>query len=456
MDKRFPIEDQIEMLAASLRGRVVQPANSEYDTIRALIPGNYDHRPAAVIRVAKSTDIAAVLSFARATGLEVSVRSGGHTGHGTNGGLVIDLRDLNGIDIDPVARTAWAGTGLTAGEVTAAVEPHKLIVGFGDTAGVGIGGLTSGGGIGYLVRKHGLSIDSVLAAEVVTVDGDILIVDETHHPDLFWAIRGGAGNFGVVTRWKFRLHPLPAFTGGPLVLPATPAVIARFVALAAAAPEQLSTIASVMPAPPVPFVPADLHGKPVFWCMMAFAGDDEAAQRALAPFREIALPIADLVAPGPFSSVYVPHDFSMRPSFSVRSRMMDHLDVEEAKTIIDFVERSDAPMRLGEIRVLGGAMARVPSDATAFAHRSSLIMTSFIAISATPEDAKRHDRWAEEGIARLEQGEDRVYVNFITSDRPERIHAAYPAATWEKLRRLKRRYDPENLLRLNKNIPPAA
>jgi FAD/FMN-containing dehydrogenase len=455
MDKRFPLKDQIEMLALTLRGRVVVPHHADYDAVRAVVPANYDPRPAALIRAANAADIAAVLNFAQATGLPLAIRSGGHSGHSDTDGLTIDLRDLNSIDIDPIARTAWAGTGLTAGEVTAAVEKHKLIVGFGDTASVGIGGLTSGGGIGYLVRKHGLTIDSVIAAEVVTAAGDIIVADELHHPDLFWAVRGGGGNFGVVTRWKYRLHPLPAFTGGPLVLPATAEVVSGFVAAAEAAPEELSAIASVMTAPPLPFLPPEMHGKTIFFCMMAFAGERQAAEKALAPFRALATPLADLVVPGPYSSMYLPQDPNARPAFSVRSRLIDRIRADEAQAIIESVERSDAPFRLGEIRVLGGAFKRVPVEATAFAHRRARIMISFIAASDSAAEAKRHDVWAQGGIAALAQGEDRVYVNFLTSDRPERTRAAYPAATWERLRRIKRQYDPENLFRLNRNIAPA-
>jgi FAD/FMN-containing dehydrogenase len=455
MDKRFPLHDQIEMLAMSLRGRVVMPHHADYDALRMLVPANYDPRPAAIIRVANAADIAAVVNFAEATGLPLAIRSGRHSGHGNTEGLVIDLCEINGIEIDAEARTAWAGTGLTAGDVTAAVEQQGLIVGFGDTASVGIGGLTSGGGIGYLVRKHGLTIDSVLAAEVVTARGDIVIADRNHHPDLFWALRGGGGNFGVVTRWKYRLHALPSFTGGPLVLPATPEVVSGFVAAAAAAPEDLSAIASVLRAPPLPFLPAELHGETIFLCMMAFAGEAGAAEAALAPFRALATPLADLVTAGPYSKLYLPQDPSQRFAFSVRSRLIDRIGVDEAQAIIEGVERSDAPLALGEIRVLGGAFARVPADATAFAHRGAPIMFSFIAASANGEEARRHDRWAEENLASLALGEDRVYVNFLTSDPPERIHAAYPAATWQRLRQIKRRYDPENLFRLNRNIPPA-
>lgn len=456
MDKRFPLEDQIDMLASALKGRVVTPRHPDYDALRATVPGNYDRRPAAVIRVANATDIAAVLNFARATDIPLAIRSGGHGGYSsTDGGLVIDLRDLRAIDIDADLTSAWASTGLTAGEVTTALEPYKVMVGFGDTASVGIGGITLGGGIGYLVRKHGLTIDSVLAAEIVTAAGDIVIADETHHPDLFWAVRGGGGNFGVVTRWKYKLHPLPEFTGGPLILPATPDVVAAFVAAAEAAPEELSAIASVIPAPPLPFLPPELHGKTVFMCMMAYAGAPDAAQKALAPFRAIATPHADLVRPAPYSSMYLPQDPNWKPSFSVRGRMVDHIGEDEARTIINFVEMSDAPFRIGEIRVLGGAFARVPVEATAFAHRKSRIQVAFIALSHSADEAKRHDRWATDGIrAFAQQGEDRVYSNFALEG-AERLHAAYPAATQARLKRIKRQYDPENLFKLNLNISPA-
>jgi FAD/FMN-containing dehydrogenase len=457
MDKRFPIEDQIEMLAASLRGRIVTPTHDSYDATRALAAANYDTRPAALIRVANAADVAAVINFAQATGLELAIRSGGHSSFGgSNGGLVIDLRDLNRIEIDVVARTAWCGTGLTAGEVTHAVEQHGLIVGFGDTASVGIGGLTTGGGIGYLVRKHGLTIDSVVAAEVVTANGDIVIADAEHHTDLFWAVRGGGGNFGVVTRWKYKLHPLPEFTGGPLVLPATPEVVAGFVAAAEAAPEELSAIATVMRAPPMPFLPPNLHGQVVFMCMMAFAGSPEAARAALAPFRALATPYADLVGPAPYSSLYMPEDPSApAPSFAVRSRLTDTFGVEEAQLLIDRVSQSDAMLPLGEIRVLGGAMARVPADATAFAHRNARYQVSFIAVLDNPADVPGQANWAQSGIEAIRRGEDRVYVNFIVGDKADRRGAAWPQATWERLRRIKRAYDPDNLFRLNQNIPPA-
>ena len=462
MDKRFPIEDQINMLASALRGRVVTPGHADYDALRMVTLANFDRQlPAAVIRVANAADVAAVLNFAQATDLAIAVRSGGHStigGSTCNGGIVIDLRDLNSIDIDAAAQTAWAGTGLTAGEVTAAVEKHGLIVGFGDSASVGIGGLTLGGGIGYLVRKHGLTIDSLLAAEVVTAAGDILVADATHHAELFWALRGGGGNFGVVTRLKFRLHPLPSFVGGPLALPATPEVLAGFAAAAAAAPEELSTIAMVMPIPPVPFVPPAMHGTLALIGMMAYSGAPEDAAAALAPFRALATPIVDLVRPAPYSSMYaMDPPPEMRSMVAIRSRFVERFGRDEAASMIAALEACDAPMKMGQIRVLGGAFSRVAGAETAFAHRDAGIMVAFLALyGGPPVIVAKQERWAADALASLRPGNGGAYVNFLADEGDAGLAAAYPAATWDRLRKVKRTYDPDNVFRLNQNVPPAA
>jgi hypothetical protein len=296
-------------LRAAVDGRIITPGNAAYDQARAIFYGGFDQRPAVIVRPTDASEVSQVVSLARETGLELAVRSGGHSlaGHSTtDGGIVLDLADMNALDIDPAQRTAWAQTGLTAGAYTTAAGQHGLATGFGDTASVGIGGLTLGGGIGYLVRKHGPTIDSLLAAEVVTADGQVLQVDADNHPELFWAIRGGGGNFGVATRFKYRLHPVSTIVGGLLVLPATPAVIAAFVAEAQAAPEELSTIANILPAPPLPFVPTEHHGRLVIMATLAYAGDLQAGQRALAPLRALATPIADLVRPMPYPEIYPP------------------------------------------------------------------------------------------------------------------------------------------------------
>jgi FAD/FMN-containing dehydrogenase len=439
MDKRFPIEDQIEMLGSMLRGSVIAPHHPDYDAVRMVALAQFDRRPAAIVRVANAADIAAALNFAQATDLPVAIRSGGHSTSGfscADGALVIDVRDLNRIEIDAGARTAWAGAGMTAGEVTHAVEQHGLIVGFGDSATVGIAGLTLGGGIGYLVRKHGLTIDSLLAVEIVTATGDILIADENQHADLFWALRGGGGNFGVVTRFKYRLHPLPSFTGGPLVLPPTPEVVAGFAALADAAPEELSAIA-----------------------MMAYAGDPEAAAKALAPFRALATPLADLIATAPYSSLYMlDPPAEMRPMVAIRSRFTDRFGIEEARALVAAAHSSTAPMSMAQIRVLGGAHAAIPADATAFGHRNSRFMVSFLAMyGGGPDAVAAQERWVSESLASVVPGGAGTYDNFLgAGDGHDGITAAYPTRTLQRLRQVKQIYDPQNLFRLNTNVRPAA
>jgi FAD/FMN-containing dehydrogenase len=450
----------IPRLADDFKGRVIAPDDPDYESARTVFYGTIDKRPAAIVRVANATEVARVIALARETGLELAVRSGGHSpaGHGVSeGGIVLDLSEMRSLEIDAQARTAWAETGLTAGEYTASAGEHGLATGFGDTGSVGIGGITLGGGVGFLVRKHGLTIDDLLGAEVVTADGELLRVDAETHPDLFWAIRGGGGNFGVATRLRFRLHELAQIVGGMLFLPATPDVIAGFVAEARAAPEKLSTIANVMTAPPMPFLPAEQHGKPVVMAFMTYAGDVADGERAIAPFRALATPVADMVRPMTYPEMYPPEEEDeLRPQAVGRTLFLDSIDRGAAETILDRVASSSAIMAVTQIRVLGGAMARVPADATAFAHRDRRIMANVAAIYENAEDVAEHTGWVESLAAELKQGDDGAYVGFLADEGDERIRAAYPGGTWERLTAIKARYDPENLFRLNQNVPPTA
>src|ERR671912_700684 len=274
-------------LRAVLNGRVISPEDAAYDTVRPVFYGARSRRPALIVRVADATDVSHVVSLARERGLELAVRSGGHTvaGHSSpDGGIVLDPSGMKEKELDVEGRTAWAQTGLTAGEYTTAAAAHGLATGFGDTGSVGIGGITLGGGVGYLVRKHGLTVDDLISAEIVSADGELLRVDAETHPDLFWAIRGGGGNFGVATRFQFRLHEVDQIVGGMLVLPATSDTIASFVAEAEAAPEELSTIANVMTAPPMPFLPPEMHGQLIIMATLVYAGGVEAGGHAPPPF----------------------------------------------------------------------------------------------------------------------------------------------------------------------------
>jgi FAD/FMN-containing dehydrogenase len=391
--------------------------------------------------------------------LELAIRSGGHSvaGHSTTeGGIVLDLSEMKHLEIDTEGRTAWAETGLTAGEYTAAVGAHGLATGFGDTGSVGIGGVTLGGGVGYLVRKHGLTIDDVLAAEIVTADGELLRVDAESHPDLFWAIRGGGGNFGVVTRYHYRLHEVSTIVGGMLVIPATPEVIASFIAEAEAAPEELSTIANVMVAPPMPFLPAEAHGQLIIMAMLVYAGEVGEGERAIAPFRALAEPIADMVRPMPYPEIYPPEEGDYHPTAVGRTMFVDKIDRDVGEMIVEYLLASDAVMRVAQLRVLGGAMARVPAEATAFAHRSSPIMVNVAAFYEGPEDLARREAWVTDFAAALRQCEDGAYVGFLGEEGEGRVREAYPGATWERLAGIKGRYDPTNVFRLNQNIRPSA
>ena len=451
---RVPVDE----LRASVRGRVITADDGEYDRARSLFYGGLDRRPAAIVRVADGADVARVVSFARETAVGLAVRSGGHSlaGHSlSDGGVVIDLSEMKALEIDPERRTAWAQTGLTAGEFTRASGAHGLGVGLGDTGSVGIGGLTLGGGVGYLVRKHGLTIDDLLAAEIVVADGQVLRADAGSHPDLFWAIRGGGGNFGVATRFQYRLHEVGTILGGMLMLPATVVTIAEFVALADAAPDELSTIANVMPAPPMPFVPAEHHGKLVVMALVAYAGDVEGGERVLAPFRGLATPIVDMVRAMPYPEIYPPEDDSYHPTAVAHTMFVNRVDHSVAETIMEHLNRSDASIRVAQIRVLGGAMARVPADATAFAHRASRIMVNVASFYDGPEDKLARAAWVADFAAALNQGDGGAYVNFLGDEGEERVRAAYPASHWERLTAIKARYDPTNLFRLNQNIPPA-
>jgi FAD/FMN-containing dehydrogenase len=445
-------------LRAVLNGRVIAPDDAGYDEARRVFYGGFDRRPALIARVADATDVSHVVSLARERNLELAVRSGGHSvaGHSTTeGGILLDLSEMKNIEIDLERRTAWAQTGLTTGEYTTAVGAHGLATGFGDTGSVGIGGITLGGGVGYLVRKHGLTIDDLLAAEIVTADGRILTASETEHPDLFWAIRGGGGNFGVVTRFHYRLHEVDEIVGGMLILPATPEVIASFVAEAEASPEELSTIANVMPAPPMPFLPPEAHGQLIIMALLCYAGPTDAGERAVAPFRALAESIADMVKPMLYPEIYPPDEGDYHPTAVARTMFVDTIDRSVAQTIVEYLRASDASMRVAQIRVLGGAMARVPPEATAFAHRNSRIMVNVAAFYEGPEDRAVREAWVTDFAGVLRQGEGGAYVGFLGEEGEARTREAYPGSTWERLAEIKGRYDPTNLFRLNQNIPPA-
>ena len=454
----------LEGLRGQIAGRLIGPVDDGYETARAGMYGGIDRHPAAIVRVANVSDIRAVIETARKGGFELAVRSGGHSAKGdstTEGGIVLDLADMTAIEVDPVAKTMWAETGNSALTIAQAAAPHGLAIGFGDTGSVGIGGITLGGGVGYLGRKYGLTIDNLLAAEIVTADGELLQADAGTNPDLFWAIRGGGGNFGVAARFQYRLIDLPGIVGGMLFLPATAETVERFITLSDEASEELGTIANVMPCPPMPFVDEKWHGKLVIFGLICWAGEAAAGAETLQGFRDLArlggleAPIADLVHPGPYTDMYPSEDSDYHPLAVSLTGYLDRVDRSTAETIMDRLEALDAPMRAVQLRVLGGAIARVADDQTAYAHRNSKIMVNVAAFYEGDHDRAQKKAWVEDLMNAIRQADHGAYVNFLGAEGEAGVHAAFPGKTYGRLAEIKRRYDPDNLFRLNQNIPPA-
>ncbi len=450
----------IERLRDGFHGRIVTRDDADFATAAETLYVPADSEPLVVAQVADVDDVVRVVTAARESGMPLAVRSGGHSGAGFGrvaDGIVLDVRGLDTIDIDPGARTAWAGSGVTTGAYTEAAQAHGLATGFGDTASVGLGGLITGGGMGYLSRLHGLTIDSLLAAEIVTAEGRIRVVDAEHEPDLFWAIRGAGADIGVVTRFQLRLHPLPGITGGILILPATADTVAGFLAAAEAAPDELSTIANVMPCPPMPFVPEERHGELVILGMLCYAGGPDHGLPALAPFRALDEPIADLLGPTTYGSLFPPEppgDPDVHPTGVARTFFADALDRPAMERLVGRLATFDAPMRVAQLRVLGGAISRVPDEATAYAHRQRKLLGVVAAFYEGEADRAVKEAWMDATVSELPLAPG-SYVNFVSEVGEEHARASYPDGTWQRLAEIKRRYDPDNVFRRNHNVPPA-
>jgi FAD/FMN-containing dehydrogenase len=439
---------------------VLVPGDPGYDEARQ-IPTVVDRRPSAVVRPADAAGVARAVRFAADAGAELSVRAGGHSTLGlgrADGALTIDLRGIADVAVDPGTRTAWAGGGVTAGAYADVVGEHGLVTPFGDARTVGVGGITLGGGFGLLCRRYGLTTDSLIAAEVVTAAGEVVLADAEHHPDLFWGLRGGGGNLGVVTRFRFALHDLPTVVGGTVVLPATAESVAELVALALAAPRELSAILTVCPCPPLPHLPADLYGTPVVMAAVCWSGPVEDAERGLAGVRDVAARaggvLADSVRTARYCDLLEPAPPGAA-SVVTRPFFAPGVDVATAGRVVEQVQVPGALMRAVQLRVLGGAVADVPADATAFAHRGQPVLGVVMAMAPTPPLADAERPWAQALADDLRAGEEAIYGGFVVDGDPQVLAAAYPGATGRRLAETKRRWDPHNVFRANLNVPPA-
>lgn len=446
-------------LAPAFRGEVLTPEDPAYAAASGIVQLAAPCRPAAIVRPLDAADVALAIRCARDAGLEIAVRGGGHSlaGHSSGDGvLVIDTRLLHDVAVDPVARRVRAGAGLCAGDVVGATHRHGLTVPFGDSASVGIAGISLGGGIGYLSRQHGMTIDHLVSAELVTADGRVVTASADEEPELYWAIRGGGGNFGVVTSLEFGLVEADLVYGGALLLPATQNTLRGFGPLAGAAPRELGLIANLMPAPPAPFVPPEVVGRPVLALIGVFNGPATEGAAAWAPFRELAAPLADALGPMPYPAIYRLTEEASRPMAAAsRSALVDVLDDTVVDVLLEANATAPGIFGLVQIRVLGGAMADVPRGATAFAHRDAAALVMALAAAPAPDALAPCTVWAAEFLGRLRGHAVGAYANFVGDEGEARIREAYPAPTHRRLAAAKAVWDPDNVFRRNLNIAPS-
>ncbi|MGZ6132813.1 MAG: FAD-binding oxidoreductase [Myxococcaceae bacterium] len=445
-------------------GELVGPGDSTYEARRHVWNAMIDRRPAVIARCNSVEDVQAALAAALRGNLPIAVRGGAHNvaGNATvDGGMVIDLSPMRRIEVDPSARRATAGPGLTWGELDAATHAHGLATTGGLVSTTGIAGFTLGGGIGWLMRQHGLTVDNLVGADVVTAAGERIRADEENAPDLFWALRGGGGNIGIVTRFEYRLHPVSQVLGGLTLYPASRAgaMLRYFREVTESAPDALTLLFAFLTAPPAPFVPPALHGKPVVAILGCWAGDATEGERVLRPLRAFGPPAADVFGPMPYPMLQSMLDAGAPAGLQNywKGGYVSALSDAAIDTVVEHASRMRSPLSQVHLHHLGGAVARVAPEATAFAHRHAAFALNVVATWPEPGPAAAvpHMDWARAvSDAMAPHCTGGVYVNFLGDEGEERVRAAYPPATYQRLREVKRRHDPHNVFRLNQNIRP--
>jgi FAD/FMN-containing dehydrogenase len=453
----------VEALAASFLGELIQPADPTYDSARQIWNGHIQRRPALIARCHGVADVMAAVRFGREHDLLTSVRGGGHSIAGyavADDGLVIDLSAMTGTRVDPIGRTIRCEGGCLNAHLDRESQAFGLAATGGFVSHTGLGGLTLGGGIGHLMRAFGLSIDALRSCDVVTAEGELVVASADVNPDLFWGLRGGGGNFGVVTSFEFNLQPLgPMILAGLIAWPLDQArtVLAGMRDFLADAPDEVGVLGNVRLAPPMPFIPEALHGKPIVAMVLTYAGPIEDGEAALRPLRTLGTPAFDGVVP----KLYTAHQKMFDPGvphgnhYYWKSHRLGPLADDVIDIIVRNGEAITSPLSTVGIFSFGGAMARVPEDATAFPHRNASHDINIVG-AWLPDDADpdRHIAWVRGFFADLEPHSRGVYVNFTSDDAAARVHDAYSDEQWARLTKLKTQYDPTNFFRLNANIPP--
>jgi FAD/FMN-containing dehydrogenase len=454
--------ESMQVDRTALRGYVVEPGDPSYDTDRKIWNGSVYRHPAMIFRCLGVSDVIAGVKFGRASGLPVAVRSGGHSFPGlstADGAVVIDLSLMKGVRVDPERRTARVQAGVLLGDLDRETQAFGLAVPSGIVTHTGVAGLTLGGGIGWIMRKHGLSIDQLVSVDLVTADGEFLQASADRNADLFWGVRGGGGNFGIVTEFEFRCVPLgPQVMAGPVFWPMvqSPEVLRFYRDWIADAPDELMTIVIHRMAPPLPFVPAELHGKPVVVVACCWAGDIEEGERFIRPLKKFGSPVLDACVPKPFLT----HQAMFDPSFPAgRWYYFKSCDVAElSDEIIDITAEHSlqisSPLTTYPIWQMGGAVGRVGDDETAFNGRSAGFTYNIGGCTETSAGFDEEREWARDFWSALQPWHEGVYVNFLGNEGAERIQQSYGPKKYERLQSLKRKYDPDNFFRINQNIPP--
>jgi FAD/FMN-containing dehydrogenase len=449
-------------LAERFRGELISPEHPEYDVHRRVWNGSIDRHPALILRCAGVADVIAAVRFAREAEAPVSVRGGGHSFPGlsvADGAVLIDLGPMKGIRVDPEARTARAQAGVLLGELDRETQAFGLAAPSGIVTHTGMAGLTLGGGIGWIQRKHGLSVDKLRSIDLVTAEGEFVKASEDENSDLFWGLRGGGGNFGIATEFEFDLVPVgPTILAGPVfwAMEDSPQVLRFYRDWVADAPDDLMTIVIHRKAPPLPIVPQELHGKPVVMVVVCWAGDVEEGEKFVKPLKEFGSPVADVCVPKP----YLTHQAMLDPAFPHgRWYYFKSCDVAElTDEIIDVtVDRSlkiQSPLTSFPIWQMGGALSRVDADETPFGGRHAGFTYNIGCSTETEEGFDAERDWVRDFWSALEPWHTTVYVNFLDEEGEDRVRTAYGAEKFDRLKALKRKYDPENFFRINQNIRP--
>jgi FAD/FMN-containing dehydrogenase len=456
-------QEEIEGLSSGLRGELLAPDSEGFDEARTLWNAMIDRRPGLIVECAGAADVVRSVRFAGKHGLLVTVCGAGHNIAGSavsEGGLMISLRKMKSVRVDPKARKAWVEPGVTLGELDNETQEFGLATPVGINSTTGVAGLTLGGGFGWLSRKYGLTADNVVSADVVTAGGDLLRVSRDEHADLFWGIRGGGGNFGIVTSFEFDLHPVgPEILSGLIVHPLSDAanVLRFYREFTAQAPDELTVWVVMRKAPPLPFLSEEVHGTDVLVLAALYTGDMAEGEEALRPLREFGTPHADVISPHRFTDFQAAFDPLLTPGARNYWKSHDFLELSDGllDTALSFVEKLPSPECEVFFAQMGGATNRVPADATAYRHRDAEFIMNV------------HGRWQDAGDDETCVGWCRdlfeattpfatggVYVNFMTEEEEDRVRSAY-GDSYDRMVALKDKYDPGNMFRMNQNVRPS-